>query len=85
MPRRRPQQPATPENLPPIPAGAFKKAYYPSPDTVYYLKNPDDSEWSRGVVDATTTSTTLHYVQDEDDGQIYRVYAQYIRKRASWD
>ncbi len=35
MPRR--QQPATPPNLLPIPAGAYKKQYYPHPDTVYYL------------------------------------------------
>ena len=39
MPRRRPQQPPTPENLPPIPTGAIKKAYYPHPDTVYYLQD----------------------------------------------
>ncbi|KAM9876002.1 hypothetical protein VDGL01_09905 [Verticillium dahliae] len=82
MPRRRPPQPSTPENLPPIPAGAFKKAYYPSPDTVYYLKDPSDSVWSRGTVHESTTSTTLHYVQDDNGGQIHRVYAQYIRKRA---
>ena len=24
-------------NLPPIPEGAYKKAYYPYPDTVYFL------------------------------------------------
>lgn len=36
MPRRRPQ-PGTPPRLPPIPEGAYKKAYYPYPDTVYFL------------------------------------------------
>jgi hypothetical protein len=36
MPRR--AQPDTPPNLPSIPAGAYKKAYYPHPDKVYYLK-----------------------------------------------
>lgn len=39
MPRR--QQPGTPPGLPPIPAGAYKKSYYPAPDTVYYLKTSE--------------------------------------------
>ncbi|KND91464.1 hypothetical protein TOPH_03902 [Tolypocladium ophioglossoides CBS 100239] len=85
MPRRRPAQPATPEGLPPLPAGAYKKAYYVYPDTVYYLKNPDDAEWSRGHIHEQTTSTTLHYVVDELEYQIYSMYTQYIRKRADWD
>ncbi|KND92429.1 hypothetical protein TOPH_02967 [Tolypocladium ophioglossoides CBS 100239] len=85
MPRRRPAQPSTPENLPAVPAGAYKKEYYSSPDTVYYLKYTTDTEWSRGYIHEATTSTTLHYVVDEFEYQTYPVYAQYIRKRADWD
>ncbi|KAF8851887.1 hypothetical protein BDZ45DRAFT_131951 [Acephala macrosclerotiorum] len=39
MPRRRPPQPQTPDNLPEIPQGATKKAYYPAGDLVYYLQD----------------------------------------------
>ncbi|KAJ5264423.1 hypothetical protein N7505_007216 [Penicillium chrysogenum] len=61
MPRRRPQ-PDTPPSLPPLPAGAYKKAYYPYPDTVYYLADESDTEWTRGTVSNETKSTSLHIV-----------------------
>ena len=47
MPRRSRPQPGTPPSLPPIPPGAYKKAYYPFPDTVYYLA---DGKSSRLVI-----------------------------------
>ncbi|KAF2189971.1 hypothetical protein K469DRAFT_701259 [Zopfia rhizophila CBS 207.26] len=81
MPPR--QQPATPPGLPPIPTGAYKKAYYPYPDTVYYLQTPNDDEWSRGTISNETQSTSLHTVIDDETGEIYYVYVQYIRKRPS--
>jgi len=82
MPRRRPPQPPTPENLPAIPQGATKKAYYPAGNLVYYLQNPDDTECRNGEISDETTSTSLHVVIDEATGYTYNVRAEYIRERS---
>ncbi|KAL5366503.1 hypothetical protein BJX96DRAFT_161062 [Aspergillus floccosus] len=84
MPRHHPQ-PGTPPGLPPLPPGAYKKSYYPHPDTVYYLADESDTEWSRGTVSNDTKSTNLHIIIDDDTGERVQVKVQYIRKRASWD
>ncbi|KAG7403734.1 hypothetical protein Forpe1208_v016149 [Fusarium oxysporum f. sp. rapae] len=83
MPRKRRQQPGTPPDLPEIPQGAYKKAYYPHPDTVYYCLG--DGFWRRGTISNETQSTSLHVVIDEDYGLSYSVSVEYIRKRADWD
>ncbi|KAK0619096.1 hypothetical protein B0T14DRAFT_565987 [Immersiella caudata] len=85
MPRRRAAPPPRPANLPPLPPGATTKAYYPAGDRVWYMQDENDEGWTRGTIDPSTTSTRLHYVADDETGDVYAISVEYICLRASWD